>query len=321
MTKGLNFEPIAVVSERFRLRWVLGGVSEVTGIPRKHLRKAFRIVSTPKTEAEIMRKGIMVRKTFSYGFMKYVVHEKHKERKIIEPHPDVQKVYVWIKEWLETIAEPHEKAFGFVKDRNAKKAVETLNALFDNGHHFSFDIADAFPSITDMMVEALFKGMGIEDSISEVLAWFVTHKYDGKRRLPQGASASPIILNLVYKPMCELMNKICNSESSDWSVYADDFNFSAPCISSEVKKKLLIVPREFDFLIKKKKIKDNLGKTIPHMLGLTVVNGKIHICRRQKKKFRRIFYAAMKYEADAGDSATNGDYKYSLIQKSKQSNG
>lgn len=297
MNTRLELGPLSVASEQVRLRWVLGGVSELTGIPKKFLRKAFRIVSTPKMEADILRKGLMVRKTFFYGFMSYVIKEKSKERKILEPHPDVQKVYVLIKNWLDGLADPHEKAFGFVKDRNSKKALETLKALFQNGHHIAFDIADAFPSITDVMVEATLKKMGVEDSIAEVLAWFVTYRYQGKRRLPQGASASPNILNLVYKPMCDEIEKICLENGIDWSVYADDFNFSSMKISAEIKKELLAVPEKFGFAIKPKKTKDNLGKTIPHLLGLTVVDGNLHISRKQKKKFRRIFYAAMKYGA------------------------
>ena len=160
MNTRLELEPLSVASEQVRLRWVLGGVSEITGIPKKFLRKAFRIVSTPKMEADILRRGAMVRKTFFYGFMSYVIKEKAKERKILEPHPDVQKVYVLIKKWLDVLADPHKKAFGFVKERNSKKALETLKALFRKGHHIAFDIADAFPSITDIMVEKTLKELG-----------------------------------------------------------------------------------------------------------------------------------------------------------------
>lgn len=292
---GARLEPLSVASEQVRLRWVLGGVSELTGIPKKFLRKAFRIVSTPRMEADIFRGGAMVRKTFFYGFMSYVIKEKAKERKILEPHPDVQKVYVLIKGWLDGLANPHDKAFGCVRERNSKKALEALKALFKNGHHVALDIADAFPSITDVMVEATLKKLGVEDPIAEVLAWFVTYRYQGKRRLPQGASSSPNILNLIYKPMCDEMERICQSNGIDWSVYVDDFNFSSMNISLEIKEELLAVPEKFGFAIKPKKTKDNLGKTIPHLLGLAVVDGKLHISRQQKKKFRRIFYAAMKY--------------------------
>ncbi|MDP3935137.1 MAG: hypothetical protein Q8Q46_02905, partial [Candidatus Giovannonibacteria bacterium] len=70
-----------------------------------------------------------------------------------------------------------------------------------------------------------------------------------------------------------------------------------PTITSEVKEKLLTIPAKHGFSIKEKKTKDNLGKTIPHMLGMTIVNEEIHIRRRNKKVYRRIFYMAWKYGA------------------------
>lgn len=287
---------LSVVSERVRLQWILGGVSELVGIPKKHLRKAFRIASTPKMETKITRKGREIEKTFYYGFMSYTVREKAKQRKILEPHPDVQIVYRGIKEWLERITIPHERVFGFVKNRNSKKAMEALEVLFSGGHHIAFDIADAFPSITDEMVKEALEKLGVEQSIAEVLAWFVTYRYQGKRRLPQGASASPLFLNLVYRPMFKEIDRICYANKIDWSVYADDFNFAAKNITLETKRELLAVPSKYGFKINPKKTKDNLGKTIVHLLGLTVVDGKMHISRKQKKKFRAMLYMAIKYE-------------------------
>lgn len=296
MTVKQKLRPLSVASKKVRLRWISGGVSQLIGVAKKDLRKAFAIVSAPKLEAEIIRKGFTVKKTFFFGFMNYVIKEKAKERKILEPHPDVQKIYVKIKEWLEKIDQPHDRTFGFVKDRNSKKAVQALKALFSNGHHIAFDIADAFPSITDEMVKNALVQLEVEEGIAEVLAWFTTYAYQGKRRLPQGASSSPSLLNLVYKPMCQEIDITCRANNIDWSVYADDFNFSAEMISPEIKQTLLAIPNKFGFSIKPKKNKDNLGKTIPHLLGLTIVDSKIHISRKQKKKFRNIFHLAVKYE-------------------------
>lgn len=298
MTINNQMEMLSIASDRVWSQWMLGGVSELTGIPKKHLRKALRIFTEPKMEAEIFRNGEFVKKIFRFGFMSYTINERgKKKRRIIEPHEDIQKVYIKIKDWLEEDFNPHEKAFGFVKGRNSKFATEELEPLFRGGYHFGFDIADAFPSVTDEMVRKTFERLGIEDTISEFLAWFLTYEYNGKRRLPQGASASPVVINLVYRPMCDVLDEICRSSGIKWSVYADDFNFAAEDISSEIKERLLLVPAEFGFKIKPSKNKDNFGKTVPHMLGLTVVDGKLHMKRKQKKKLRRMLYMAIKYEA------------------------
>lgn len=297
MTSGKNLDSLSVASEKVRLQWIVGGVSELVGVPKKHLRKAFNIAISPKIKEKISIKGEIVEKTFSYGFMSYTDRKKKKARKILEPHPDIQKVYRGIKDWLERVVEYHSQTFGFVRGRNSKTAAQELEELFHGGHHISFDIADAFPSITDEMVKAALKKLGVEDAIADFLAWFVTYEYQGKRRLPQGASSSPAILNLVYKPMCEEIDLICRANKIKWSVYADDFNFSAVSISPEVRDILLSIPSKYGFEIKKEKNKDNFSKTIPHLLGLTVVDGNLHITRRQKKKFRQMLYMAVKYKA------------------------
>ncbi len=300
---------LSIASDRVWSQWMLGGVSELTGIPKKHLRKALRIFTEPKMEAEIFRNGEFTKKTFRYGFMTYYKIEKRKKRKIIEPHDDIQMVYRKIKVWLEDNFESHKNAFGFVKGRNSKAAADELEPLFSGGYHFGFDIADAFPSVTDEMIRETLERLGIDETIAEFLAWFLTYEYHGKRRLPQGASASPVVINLVYFPMCEVLDEICESSGIKWSVYADDFNFAAEHISDEVKERLILIPADFGFSIKPSKNKDNLGKTVPHMLGLTVVGGKLHIKRKLKNKFRRVLYAHKKYGAYS-DEVVRGIHNY-----------
>jgi hypothetical protein len=238
-----------------------------------------------------MEKGKLVKRTFHFGFREFEITKKGKRRRILAPHPDVQSVFRAIKNWLESIGSPHPNAFGFVKKRNPKQAVQ---ALLENKHFVGFDIADAFPSITFDMVRAMLEELPIpvKEALVDVLAWLTTYDYDGARRLPQGSSCSPIILNLVYKEMCDRMQEVCQKHEVVWNVYADDFNVASRMIFPQAKAELLAIPAKYGFSIKEKKTRDNFGRTIPHLLGLTVVDGKIHIGRQAKNKIRRIIYAA-----------------------------
>ncbi len=164
--------------------------------------------------------------------------------------------------------------------------------MLGNKHFFGFDISDAFPSITAEMVKISLRELKVDEAIIEILAWLVTYYYQHERRLPQGASCSPIILNLVYGPMCEAIAAVCQRYGIEWNIYVDDFNLAAPNIPPEAKVELLAVPAKYSFCLKTEKTRDNYGKTIPHILGLTIVDNKIHIRRRLKNKFRRIMYAA-----------------------------
>ncbi len=285
-------EKLSAVSPQVRFLWTLGVLSGLIGLPKKQIRKAFRILKSAKTTAELFKKGKTVKATFYYGFRIFSLRKKNKEREILQPHPEVQKVYRAVKDWLDSKFSAHDNAYGFVRERNSKKAIQRL---LGKKHFFAFDIAQAFPSIKEEYVEKTLARLGIDESVAKSLAWFLTYYYHGQRRLPQGASASPILLNLVYRPMCEEIDVVCRKNNIFWAVYADDFNFAGEIIVSEVKQELLSIPAKFGFSIKSEKTKDNLGKTIPHALGLTVVNDKIHICRRKKKEYRRIMYAAIRY--------------------------
>lgn len=288
----LEPQSLSIVSQRVQRRWSLGMLSRLIGVPKKHLRQALRILETPKMETEIIEKGEKVRRTFYYGFRKFIIQKRSKPREILAPHPKVQKVFQGIHEWLGQMFTPHENAYGFVEKKNFKEAVEKL---LGQKHFFAFDIEDAFPSIEIEMVKNALRRLNVNEVVIDVLAWLVTYYYHGKRSLPQGSPSSPSLLNLVYKPMCEEIDRVCKKYGIIWCVYADDFNFAAQSISQEAKEELKAIPLKYGFKIKEEKIKDNLGRTIPHMLGLTIVKGKIHIRRKRKKECRRRFWEALKY--------------------------
>ncbi len=304
--KQLSRVNVVDVSNKLRRRWLLGGLSALTGIPKKHWRKAIVVAETPKVVMETKKDGRTKKQIFRYGFCSYVIKEPHKDRKILEPHPNLQKVLRPLGQWVVSLSPAHSRTFGFILGRNSKMAAEELKPLLEskNPHHFGIDIADAFPGIDDKMVFEALKKLGIESYLAEIISWLATYQYDGKRRLPQGASSSPPLLNLVYQPMCDAFEKICIREKIFWSIYVDDINFvSANLISEETEQELSAVPAKFGFRIKPKKTKDNLGKTIPHMLGLTVVDRRIHISRRKKKKIRQILYAIEKFGAYSPETA------------------
>jgi len=286
-----ELKPLSNISFEIKFKWTLRMLTELLGIPKKHLRRAFKILQDPRLEADILEKGKPIKRGFHYGFRTFFLTKKEKKREILAPHPDVQTIFKGIKNWLEAANTAHRNAFGFVKNKNPKKAVQALQG---NKHFVGFDVVNAFPSITIQMVKASLKKLDINEAVSDVLATLVTYYYQRARRLPQGASCSPVFLNLVYKPMCDEMEAICQKMDVKWNVYVDDFNFAASEISPELKKELLAVPTKYGFQVKQEKTRDNLGKTVPHLLGLTLVDNKIHIKRRLKKKFRRIMYAARK---------------------------
>ncbi|MBL7084207.1 MAG: hypothetical protein ISS41_11360 [Candidatus Aminicenantes bacterium] len=289
-----ELQPMKNVSLDVQFSWTMGIMAKFLKTTKKELRKVKKIIDVKNLKDQIPIKGSFVKMTFTHGFYSFTKKIKRKQRKILAPHPKVQIVLKAIKDTLVELSPAHENAFGFVKKRDIQMATRSL---LGNTHFISFDITDAFPSITAKMVEKALRKLKIGEELIKPLIWLTTYYYNQDRRLPQGSSCSPALLNLVYVPMCQEIDEVCKAHGIKWCVYVDDFHFAALKIVPDVKKKLLTIPSKYGFSIKAKKIKDNFDRTIPHILGLTIVNGKIHIRRCTKKKFRRIFYMAWKHGA------------------------
>lgn len=293
-----ELKPLSEVPQALHFQWTLGEIAKLLKLTKKQLRVALKVIQSSQIQAAIFKKGKTFKKTFKFGFNEFTIRGNKKNRKISEPHPELQWVFWAVKDWLEKELSPHKNTYGFVQGKNCKQAVEALMLdklpLFRNRHFFSMDISNAFPSVTDQKVKSAIMELGINEIIADFIAWLVTCEEKDLRYLPQGSSCSPIILNLVFRPMCEEFDRICRKHGIvDWVAYVDDFTFAATGISEKAKGELLNVPTKFGFKVKEEKIKDNKSKTIPHMLGLTIVDGKVHIRRERKKEYRRIFHEAL----------------------------
>lgn len=274
--------------------WTLGLLAKFLKVTKKDLRKAKKIMDMPKFEDTVIVEKQQVKRVFNFGYQSFHLLIKKKRRHILAPHPALQKVFRAISEKIIELCPSHEKAYGFVRKRNFQMAGRSL---IGSKHFFSFDISDAFPSITNEIVEKNLLELKVPEELVKPLARLVTHQYKDSYRLPQGASSSPAILNMVYKPMCQEIETVCREFEINWCVYADDFTFAGEIITPKMVEILIAIPKKYGFKIKKSKTKDNLGKTIPHMLGLTIVDDQIQLKRKTKKEFRRRLYLAWKYDA------------------------
>lgn len=206
--EGHGLKKLVVSSFDIQFTTNLGESAKIIGTYKKTLRRAYWIRRQEKFEDEIMEKGKLVKRTFQYGFRRFIKKEPHKDREILAPHPDVQKAFKAVQKWLERTSSSHPRAFGFVKRRNPKKAVKSLLGN-GNKYFFRFDISDAFPSIGMEMVQLALRRLKVDEVLIMPLAWFITYYYNDQRRLPQGSACSPAMLNRVYKPMCRKIDQVC----------------------------------------------------------------------------------------------------------------
>ncbi len=116
-----KLKPLSDVSFGVKVKWTLGILAELLGITKKNLRNAFIIIQSPKIEAEILEKGKQVKRTFHYGFRRFILTRKGKEREILAPHPNVQVVFIAIKNWLEKNKPAASKCLRMCKKQRFKK--------------------------------------------------------------------------------------------------------------------------------------------------------------------------------------------------------
>jgi retron-type reverse transcriptase len=176
------------------------------------------------------------------------------ERGISAPKQRLKKAQQWVHDViLARVADavglgPH--AHGFVPTRSV-----VSNALPHVGKHVvvNMDLKDFFPSITFKRVKGLFKHLGYSPHVATVLALLCTEPpravvvVDGKRLhvalgdrvLPQGASTSPALTNLLCRRLDKRAAGLARRHGFAYTRYADDLTFSS-AHNDDVKLKVLL---------------------------------------------------------------------------------
>lgn len=174
----------------------------------------------------------------------------------------------------------HSCAFGYVKGKSTRK-----NAQQHLGKYFllSADIKNFFPSISVARIEVALRAIGINDEVVESLAKF----FAIENSLPLGLNASPIIANLVAKPLDEDLLSLAERFNCRYTRYADDLTFSG---DESLPKK-----EEVEFILRKHRFKANQSKfryskrgQRHYVTGLSVSDvHSPHAPRKMKKRLRQ----------------------------------
>jgi len=106
-----------------------------------------------------------------------------------------------------------------------KKRDGVLNARLHSGllHHFKADIFSFFDYVTYRDVYDALLGLGFSKQIAEAITKLVTYK----GHVPQGASTSAFIANLVGLKIDQKIFEICSGRDIIYTRYVDDMLFSS----------------------------------------------------------------------------------------------
>ena len=223
-------------------------------------------------------------------------------REISAPKPQLKRLQYWILENILNKVVVSQEAHGFV----TKKSIVT-NALPHIGKRvvINCDLENFFPTLDYPRVKGLFKSLGYSAEVATVLAILTTeaatkevlldgeklYLYQGKRYLPQGSPASPMITNLICRKLDKRMVGIAKSLDFIYTRYADDMTFSSNEYTKINKMMFWIkgITKEEGFILHPKKTKI-MKKGSRHEVTGVVVNEKLSINRKELKKFRALLY-------------------------------
>lgn len=161
-------------------------------------------------------------------------------RLIEKPKVRLKRLQRKIYQEILSTSHGHPAAHGFCKGRSCK-----THASIHAGKRYLmlFDIADCFHSIGWSQVKSVFKRMGYAETVSSYLTALSTHcvhlekaqstHFDNtqkaklrQRHLPQGAPASPALVNAVLHQLDSRLSGLAKSLDLEYSRYADDMVLS-----------------------------------------------------------------------------------------------
>lgn len=186
---------------------------------------------------------------------------------------------------------PHESAYGYRPGRNIR---ENAQAHVGSARLLSLDIADFFPSISKERIEVLFRGMGLNAVVSDLLSRFVT--IEGTLAL--GFPTSPVLSNAIALPIDLDFAKLAEQSGARYSRYADDITFSG---SGELPslERIEGCLRRHGFLIARRKTRWSKRGQSHYVTGLSVSDpAQPHVPRERKRLLRQQLYYMGKFGVD-----------------------
>lgn len=211
-------------------------------------------------------------------------------RVIMEPYPTLKLAQTWILKYiLDPIKEDYvaKNAKAYMHGRNIK---DNVKLHCNKKLVFNIDLKDFFGTISFKMVLDLFLFMGYTRDVAVMLSNLcVCHG-----SLPQGAPTSPMLSNMIFKPIDEEIFEYCRSNKILFSRYADDMTFSGDFDEHKLLYFLNGILCQNGFHINYKKIK-SYGKSQRQLVTNVVVNDKPHVRRQTLRSLRQEAYYISKF--------------------------
>lgn len=183
-----------------------------------------------------------------------------------------------------------EQVHGFVRGKREERIGIVSNAAVHVGSPFvlNMDLQDFFHSVRAGKVQKILRSriFAFNDHLSVAIALLCS--YQG--RLPQGASTSPVLSNLVCIPLDEQLRVLAIEKSWKFTRYADDLTFSGdrPFTDEDIMLIRKVVESE-GFKVNELKTRRKGACRKQKVTGL-IVNKKVNVDRKLIRKVRAMLH-------------------------------
>lgn len=209
-------------------------------------------------------------------------------RTITAPYPALLNCQTWIYENILTKVQIHSSAHGFTFN---KSIISNAKVHVNQNHFLKIDLKDFFPSIKINQVITVFKSLGYTHKVSFYLASICCYGNE----LPQGASSSPILSNIVAISLDNRLMSYAKKFKLRYTRYADDLAFSGDSIPVKHIEYITNIINSCGFEVNEKKtilIQDKHKRIVT---GISIAENEIKIPREYKRKLKLEIHCIRKY--------------------------
>lgn len=167
-----------------------------------------------------------------------------------------------------------------------------LSPHVGNAYFLRIDIKDFFPSITDKLIASELScvlSLNTPEETDKIIA-LITDIVIRDGVLPQGASTSPAISNIVMARIDQRILKYCQIFDITYTRYADDLLFSSPKFDFSQKKwffkKIKYILKSKNFIINHSKIK--YAQTEISLNGYVISSTGVRLSRKRLSDIRHV---------------------------------
>ncbi len=216
-------------------------------------------------------------------------------RRLHRVSQELQGEHKWILENILSKLEVSKFATAYIPGMSTK---DNARPHIGNEILVKMDIEGFFDNISMMTVCNMLER---ETNYNKPVRVFLAKLCTLNNKLPQGASTSPTIANLVMKDADERIGRYCEENNIEFTRYSDDLSFS--CNDSKMDVKLLIntvkrVLKDYNLKINWNKLRI-LHKGDAHKITGIVCNEKLSIDNKYKKQIRQEVYYIEKYSVES----------------------